>query len=818
MSIDTSKLKELFNYKQEENQLKGKIINVVNQIPYHCFMNRADADESIIEKLRLAVNNADPDDNGSMNVTPISNLERRRRSTVVSLGQTNIWQLSTRKGHSAMYAAIDSLKKDYQTLYIGSTGAVLTMPDKQFVKAETISDSDKESLRHLLQTKHGMIPIFIEDKLSQGHYEGYSKQVLWPLMHYLMWSDKVDEASYWDSYIKVNQIFANEVISNYKEGDIIWVHDYHLLLVPEMIRKVLPNAPIGLFVHTPFPSSEIFRCLPRRKEILQGMLGSSVVAFQTYNYSRHFASNCTRILGYEYTPSGILANGVLIQLETYPIGIDVERTRYHCKRPGVSPKAKAIKERYAGKKIIVGRDKMDPVKGVVQKLEAFETFLTDFPEWRDKVVLIQVTSPGVLDSLDLENKTAEIVARINSRFGSLEFTPCNVFNQHIDRDEYYALLEVADICLVTPINDGMNTASFEYIVAQENHHSPLILSEFTGTARSMGSAVIVNPWDCKEVARAIAECLNLSEEEKTLKYKQLHQFVTSHTAAYWARSLVKGLLKSPTNGFGSTTQLDISRVNLEYKNNTKRAFFFDYDGTLVPIQTNPDDAKPSQDVIDVLTHLSSDPNNTVWVISGRTQKYLEDWLGHIPNLGLSSEHGCFIREPNSNTWVSLMDDMDMSWQDDVKEIFEYYTERTPGSFIEEKRCSLTWHYRKADPKYGAFQARELQNHLEQNVVGKLPVECLVGKMNVEVRPMLINKGLIIKRVMTQHSSTEFVLCAGDDRTDEDMFRILERLEIGGIEVVPFTVVVGSVQRKTLANWKVDSSKEFVSMLQSLCNQ
>lgn len=253
--------------------------------------------------------------------------------------------------------------------------------------------------------------------------------------------------------------------------------------------------------------------------MLQGVLGANVVGFQTYNYARHFASNCTRIMGYEYTPSGIIGNGIFIQIEIFPIGIDVERTRHHCHSPGVAPKAKAIRERYAGKKIIIGRDKLDPVKGVLQKLEAFDTFLTDFPEWQDKVVLIQVTSPGVLNSTELERKASEIVARINGRYNPLEFAPANLFNQHIDRDEYYALLQVADIGLVTPVIDGMNTSSFEYVVAQEEHHSPLILSEFAGTASSMSAGVIVNPWDRKEVARAIAECLSMTEEEKALKYE-----------------------------------------------------------------------------------------------------------------------------------------------------------------------------------------------------------------------------------------------------------------------------------------------------------
>lgn len=304
------------------------------------------------------------------------------------------------------------------------------------------------------------------------------------------------------------------------------------MLVPQIIRNALPKAPVGLFVHTPFPSSELFRCLPHRKEVLSGMLGANVVGFQTYNYARHFASNCTRILGYEYTPSGIIGNGLLIQIGIYPIGIDVERTKYHCSRPGVAPKANAIRERYAGKKIIIGRDKLDPVKGVLQKLEAFEIFLNDYPEWRDKVVLIQVTSPGVLSSPELENKASELVARINGKFGSLQFTPANFFNHHIDRDEYYALLQVADIGLVTPIIDGMNTSSLEYIVAQENHHSPLILSEFAGTANSMSAAVIVNPWDFSEVARAIEECLCMSEDEKLLKYKVRYSYYQKKKTNY----------------------------------------------------------------------------------------------------------------------------------------------------------------------------------------------------------------------------------------------------------------------------------------------
>ncbi|KAG1351779.1 hypothetical protein G6F62_002884 [Rhizopus arrhizus] len=791
MSSIVNKIKETVIGNKDDQEFKGKVINVVNQIPYNCILDISNTNQSIIEKLKQLKLQKNPFNVYSeitpvhtpteeADLNPISQVQKRR-STITALGRTNIWRLTQRRGHSAMYAAIDSLKKNHETLYIGSTGSIVT-DENDPIEIDDINEEERESLRDLLRSKYDMVPIFINDKLSSGHYEGYSKQVLWPLMHYMMWSDNVDEVNYWKDYVKVNEIFAEEVLKHYKEGDIVWVHDYHLMLVPQIIRDRLPNALVGFFVHTPFPSSEIFRCLPHRKEILQGILGANLVGLQTYDYARHFTSCCTRILGYEYTLYGIVAHGSLIQIGIYPIGIDVERTRDHCHRPGVEPKAKAIRERYADKKLIIGRDKLDPVKGVLQKLEAFEIFLDSYPEWRDKAVLIQVTSPGVLDTPGLEKKANEIVARINSKYGSIEFTPANLFNQHIDRDEYYALLKVADIGLVTPVIDGMNTSSFEYVVAQEGRCSPLILSEFTGTARSMSTATIVNPWNFNEVARAIAECLSISEEEKKLKYQQLNDFVTSHTANFWASSLVKGLLDSQKNGCGATSLLDFKRAKVEYDNSRKRALVIDYDGALAPIHKNTEDAIPSEKTIKALKELCEDPQNIVWVVSGRTQEWLDYCLGHIPNLGLSAEHGCFIKDPESSTWLDMTGDLDLSWKDGVKEIFEYYTERTPGSLIEDRKCSIAWHYRKADPKFGAFQAMECQNHLEQNFVGKLPIECLMNRMNLEVRPSLVNKGTVLKRSVLHCSTIDFIICVGDSKTGDDMFRVLDKLQIGGPEI------------------------------------
>ncbi|KAG0200935.1 threalose-6-phosphate phosphatase [Mortierella sp. NVP41] len=684
--------------------------------------------------------------------------------------------LEARRGHSAMYSGILSLNKDYETIQIGWVAEVADQ-DGYLVPSKNLTEKHKQNLKDKLWEKEKVVPIFLEDSRAAGHYEGYCKTVLWPLFHYILWDEATDgrqEKKNWDDYVFVNQQFTDAIIEQYQPGDIVWIHDYHLLLVPHMLRQKLPGAAIGVFIHAPFPSSEIFRCLPKRVEVLNGLLGANQIGFQTYSYARHFISCCTRVNGYESTPRGVDAMGSTVWVGTFPIGIDAERVERQRKSPGVLPKMEAIRKTYKGKRIIVGRDKLDLVKGVQQKLQAFETFLNDYPEMQGQVVMIQVTSPPLVENPKLEAKIAELVAHINGTYGSLNFTPVHHYHQHIDRDEYYALLSVADIGLITSVRDGMNTTSLEYIMCQNENHGPLILSEFTGTAGSLGGALMVNPWDYQGVARVIYDALNLSQADKLARHNQLHKHVLAHTAQFWAKNFISELILNVGSGDQSTPTpyLDHGIIVEKYHAAKKRLLMFDYDGTLTPIRKTPGAAVPQEHMLKALTALASDPNNIVWVISGRDQKVLEEWLGEIQNLGFSAEHGSFMRQPGSKKWVNLTESLDMGWKSDVIEIFTYYTERTQGSFIEHKRSSLTWHYRMADPEFGAFQAKECQNHLENAVLSKLPVEILVGKKNLEVRPTIVNKGEIVKRLMSQHPDAEFVLCAGDDKTDEDMFRAL----------------------------------------------
>ncbi|CAI2173618.1 2604_t:CDS:10 [Funneliformis geosporum] len=726
------------------------------------------------------------------------------------------WVLKPRRGHSALYSGLNSLSSTWNNHYVGYIGTILD-PEEKAIEFSDFSEEFKQSIQECLK-KANISPVFLENAEHHGHYDGYCKHVLWPLFHYILWDTATDgreEKTSWDQYVKVNKRFTDKIVEIYKPGDLVWIHDYHLLLVPEMLREILPDAAIGLFIHAPFPSSEIFRCLPKRKEILNGMLGANQIGFQTYSYSRHFISNCTRVLGYESTPSGVDAKGSIVSIGTFPIGIDSERVEAQRKHPDVAPKMAAIREMYADKKIIVGRDKLDLVKGVLQKLHAFEKFLEDYPKWQGKVVLIQVTSPALSESPKLEKKVSEVIAKINGTYGSLEFTPVHHYHNHMDQDEYYALLSVADLGLITSVRDGMNTTSLEYIMCQQENHGPLILSEFTGMAGSLGAAIMVNPWDYDGVAKTINDALSLPSEEKKAKHMQLYKHVTVHTAQFWAKSFINELVASLNNHNQSsiTPYLDMDYLQKKYKSAKKRLLLFDYDGTLTPIVRTPSAAVPPPRMLEALEELTNDPNNTTWVVSGRDSNTLENWLGSVKKLGFSAEHGSFLKNPDSDKWINLTENIDMSWKNDVLEIFIYYTERTQGSFIEHKRSSITWHYRQADPEYGAFQAKECQNHLENAILPKLPVEILLGKKNLEVRPTSINKGEIVKRLLASHPDVDFVFCAGDDRTDEDMFRSLRKSELPNDSY--FCTTIGAANKKTLAGWHVSSPEELIQAMQKM---
>jgi trehalose 6-phosphate synthase/phosphatase len=422
--------------------------------------------------------------------------------------------------------------------------------------------------------------------------------------------------------------------------------------------------------------------MQERKEVLTGMLGANMIGFQNYSYSRHFVSSCIRVSGFETTKSGVDAHGARIAIEAFPIGIDVTRVERELANPSTLSQMKAIREIYAGKKIIVGRDRLDEVRGVLQKLRVFEMFLEQYPNWRGRVVLIQVTSEAQHHALKLEKKVADLISYINGKYGSLEFTPVHHYHHQLEPDQYFALLRVADLGLITSVRDGMNTMGLEYVVCQKDRNGPVILSEFTGTAGSLSDALHVNPWDAAGVAKAIDYALSMSPEDRELRQRHLYEHVTTHTVQAWATLFLKRLMENLNSGEQSQTtpQLDQNLCREKFESARKRLLMFDYDGTLTPIVKEPSAAVPTEKLLRTLRALADDPKNAVWIISGRDQEFLEKHLGSIPGLGLSAEHGCFLRKPHAkeDEWINYTENLDMSWQKDVIEIFEFYTERTMG--------------------------------------------------------------------------------------------------------------------------------------------
>tara|TARA_R110002003_G_scaffold104_42_gene8573 strand:- start:9493 stop:11955 length:2463 start_codon:yes stop_codon:yes gene_type:complete len=570
-----------------------------------------------------------------------------------------------------------------------------------------IGREDRERLEKQLERDHGgkIVPVWLVDEVDDGkdeyilknqnRWRTFAEHELFTLFHYKQNEPADGRAARksWADYYRMNKLFADKIMEEYKPGDIILVHDFYLLLLPSLLRQRLPNIYIGFFLHIPFPSSEFYRCLSRRKEILEGVLGANMIGFQSYSYSRHFSSCCTRILGFDSSSAGVDAYGAHVAVDVFPIGINAASTqRQAFGDPEIDERIKSIREMYAGKRIIVGRDRLDAVRGVVQKLQAFEMFLEKYPEWQGKVVLIQVTSPSglITDRADgaqekIVNNISDLAAKINGVYGSLDFTPVRHFPQYLSREEYFALLRLANIGLITSVRDGMNTTSMEYVICQKDNHGPLILSEFSGTAGSLAGALHINPWDLSGVADSINEALKLSDKEREEQHTKLYNHVVSNNVQTWTNNFLKRLMTNLSSFDQSfaTPALDRAKLLFQYRHANKRLFMFDYDGTLTPIVRDPQAAIPSDRVIRTLKTLAADPQNSVWIISGRDQAFLDEWMGHIPELGFSAEHGSFMRHPQSEDWVNLTEKTDMGWQDEVLQIFQHYTDKTPGKLHDQ---------------------------------------------------------------------------------------------------------------------------------------
>ncbi|KAJ2964999.1 hypothetical protein NQZ79_g143 [Umbelopsis isabellina] len=720
-----------------------------------------------------------------------------------------------------LVSALSGLKKMMSFTWIGWPGI-------------DVPEHERKHMEERLLNEHSTMPVFVNDDLAEDHYNGFSNSILWPLFHYHPGEISFNE-QWWEAYQKVNELFAEAIVKILEDGDLVWVQDYHLMLLPSLLRKkTKKDIKIGWFLHTPFPSSEIYRILPVRKEILTGVLEADLLGFHTYDYARHFLSSCTRILGLSTMPNAVEFEGRNVHVGTFPIGIDPEIYTEGLRNEGIQKRIASLKERFQGCKIIVGVDRLDYIKGVPQKMHAMEVFLSQHPEWVGKVVLVQLAVPSrqdVDEYQQLRSTVNELVGRINGQYGTVEFVPIHFMHRSIPFDELVALYAVSDVCLVSSTRDGMNLVSYEYISAQQNNHGVMILSEFAGAAQSLNGSIIVNPWNTEELANGIYEAVTMPDDVRKANHQKLFRYVTKYTAAYWGLSFVNEL-RRVSEELGHREKIpelnQDQAIEQAKKSTKKRVILLDYDGTLTTLHKLPEFAKPSQAVIDTLKKLASKPNTYVYILSGRGRHHLDAWFSST-GVGLSAEHGCFYKHPASicdqidptsqaadgkvikeedGKWYCLVDQVDPSWKETIRPLFQHYTERTPGSFIEEKEINLTWHYRNADPEFGTWQATELQVNLEK-LLSHMALAIVLGNKTLELRPSAIDKATAVRAILKDlHlQDIDYLMCIGDGKTDEVVFSLLNE--------IPNSITSTVGKKQTEARSYISSVEQVSSFLDRL---
>ncbi|MEO0478182.1 MAG: bifunctional alpha,alpha-trehalose-phosphate synthase (UDP-forming)/trehalose-phosphatase [Planctomycetota bacterium] len=630
-----------------------------------------------------------------------------------------------------------------------------------------------------------LVPVFLSEEEEDLYYHSLSNQVLWPLFHYF--TEKVDfSARAWDAYVEINNRFAEQILAIAEPGARVWIHDFHLMLVPGLLRQARADLEIGFFLHIPFPSSEIYRLLPAREELLRGVLGADYVGFHTHDYARHFRSTCLRVLGLEGDHESVQVESRRVGVGVHPIGIPVHQFDAAMEDPKTRSELAALKTRYQGKRVILGVERLDYTKGVELKLAAFERLLETREDLRDQCVFLQIIVPSRLSNPDyasLKRDIEETVGRVNGKYGSPGHTPVEYLHRSVPFEHLIALYRIADIGFVAPVRDGMNLVAQEYVHCQSECdglpdpcRGILVLSEFAGAARVLTRAMMTNPWDTEGMVKTLEQSLDMSHEERRDRMTMMADHVRRLECQGWADKFITRLGHAARLGRefeGESVQLRNEHelaMQKAFQEAEHRVLFLDYDGTLRELVATPEEAQPTDEIYETLEALKACPNTEVHIVSGRHRDDLNQWFAGR-SMFLSAEHG-FARYDQSGEWKTV-EGLDLSFLEPVEDILREVTEEVPGTRIERKPCALAWHYRQTDVDYGAWRARELHSQLEQDLA-HLPVDILNGHRVLEIRSHGVNKGGYVGQRASNLPENTFILCIGDDRTDVDMYGALPK--------------------------------------------
>jgi trehalose 6-phosphate synthase/phosphatase len=667
---------------------------------------------------------------------------------------TGLWSYLDRKGPT------DAERLDF--LWIGWPGA-------------TVPPENEEAVRRQAAEQFKCCPVFLPEENMDRFYLGFCNKTLWPLFHYFPELTRYEE-EHWQEYRNINRVFAEVVANALRPDDILWIHDYHLMLLPKLVREKFPEMPIGFFLHVPFPSWEIFRMLPRvwREEIIEGLLGSSLIGFHTHDYNRYFLNSVLRTAGYEHHLGSLTLRDRVVEVETFPMGVEFDRFMAAGASPETESRIAELRGRCAGQKVIFSVDRLDYTKGLINRLRGYELFLKNNPQWHGKVVFIVSVAPsriGVDSYQAMKLELEQTVGRIVGDFGDVHWTPLVYQFRNLTFDEIVPLYGSCDVALITPLRDGMNLVAKEFIASRPDQTGVLILSEMAGAAKEMGEALIINPFHREDFARALEQALAMPVEEQVRRNRLLQDRLRRYNVVRWADDFVLTLLSTQKTEAARRARLLAGKAYLDmiqqYRGAARRALLLDYDGTLVPFASEPRLARPDADLIEMLTALGSDPANQVAIISGRQRNVLEDWFGKLP-LSLIAEHGAWLRN-RGGAW-RMISNLTADWKERVRPILQLFVDRLPGALLEEKEFSLAWHYRRADPDQASLRAKELMDDLS-GFTRNIDVQVFEGNKVIELRNSGVNKGIAAQEWLSGQTP-DFILGVGDDWTDEDLFRAL----------------------------------------------
>jgi trehalose 6-phosphate synthase/phosphatase len=677
-------------------------------------------------------------------------------------------------------------------------------------------NAEEKDFIYTLYKKENCHPIELDNDEITSHHYGFCNATIWPLFHYFPQHSEFND-DFWRYYQRINQKFADKILKIASEEDTIWIHDYHLLLLPKMLRDKRPSITVGFFLHIPFPSYEIFRILPWRKEVVEGILGADLIGFHTFDYERHFMSCVRRLLGYDNMLNTVKLDERVVKIDNFPMGIDYEYFSDYSENMHLDGSSgnQGLKSEFNNSvlqnniKLILSVDRLDYAKGIPQRLQAYEQFLDKNPTYIGKVCLALFVIPSreVLAEYQILKRTVdEMVGRINGQYGKAGWLPIWYFYRNISKEEMIEMYSISDIALVAPLRDGMNLIAKEFIGSRRDQSGVLILSEMTGASKEMSEAVLVNPNNITEVADAIRTAFEMPLKEQKDRNNLMQKRLQLYNEEKWATDFINAIHSvkklQETNLTRKISPSIVESIRTKYISSNKRIIFLDYDGTLTGFHKDPQKAVPNEELYSILKKLVIDNKNRIVIISGRDKETLGKWFSDFNSITFIAEHGVWVKTPNGE-W-SMFEQIDKKWMDSIRPLINFYADRTPRSFLEEKNYSLVWHYRNADPDLGVIRAWELKDEL-RDLVSNLNLEIMDGDKVIEIKNSGINKGRAAAQQLAQNDF-DFVMALGDDWTDEYTFAAMPENA--------HTIKVGT--KNTKAKYYIDSVESVRKLLSDLC--